>query len=196
MKTRIPEPPSLEQYTNIQKYHNKINVHEIVDIGQVGAATLVMIHSCYFSCFNDLAFTHCFTSCFKPFFFGLFTFFSSLFLSASHSSSSCKQNFYSIHWTLIRLSYTSIQSKIKRPINCHVDNTFSIRSSTWLSLSISVPLTPVSIITFSIGRQCFSKLFGEKSTDDTRPSLPLVGVDAHELFGERLYPLISSNCLN
>ena len=54
--------------------------------------------------------------------------------------------------------------------------------------------------TCSIGRQCFSRLFGEKkSTDETCPSLvrvPLVGVDAFELFGDLLQLLISSSCLN
>lgn len=54
-------------------------------------------------------------------------------------------------------------------------------------------------MTWSIGRQCFSMLFGEKSVDDTWPSLvrvPLDGVDSKELLGDLLDPLISSNCLS
>lgn len=73
------------------------------------------------------------------------------------------------------------------------------RFSNWSSLSMSVPLSSVSITTRSIGRQCFSKLLGEKSTDDPCPSLvrvPLDGLDGlDKLFGD-LVVLISSSCLN
>lgn len=78
--------------------------------------------------------------------------------------------------------------------------TWRRRSSTWTILSTRVPLSCVSIITSSIGRQCFSKLLGEKgSTDETWPSLvsvPLEGVDAHELLGVLFTPFMSSNCFS
>lgn len=74
------------------------------------------------------------------------------------------------------------------------------RSSTWTILSMTVPLSSVSIITSSMGRQCFSKLLGEKgSTDETWSSLvnvPLETVDAHELLGVLLQPFMSSNCFS
>lgn len=89
--------------------------NEIENIGTVEAATQwFTIHSCFLLC-SPLAFTHCFTSSLKPF-FGLFAIFfsSSLFLSAVHSSSSCKQSFNAIHQTPIILSCTL---KIRRSIN-------------------------------------------------------------------------------
>ena len=76
--------------------------------------------------------------------------------------------------------------------------TFSTRSSKWSSLSTRVPFTPVSIMTLLIGRQCFSKLSGERSTNETLPSparVPLDGVHGDELFGGLLQPPSSASSL-